>query len=312
MGNCKVATTNIRGGFDKEENVDHLIQMAEEAAKNGAKLVVFAEQYIQGYFPKLTGPLTTEIVRHHQKEAEIIPEGESVQKIINCAQKNDIYIAFGMTERDKNFYDVLYNTAVLVGPEGYIGNYRKVHQPVDEKHIYTRGDDFPVFNTKIGKIGMAICLDKYMVESARELTLRGAEMICFLTAWENYLGDEPEKEGYMLADKFDVLDVARAMENQVWVITANLVGKIGESNYCGNAKIVNPDGFILANCGNQEEGIVYADIDVEEEIMKVRSEVLVTMIHERNPAAYKASRAESGYPRLAPLSANQNTDLTEP
>jgi predicted amidohydrolase len=84
----KVATTNIRVEFDKEKNVKMMGDMTQEAARNGAKLIVFAEQAVQGYFNNLVGPLTTGIIRYHQKNAEVIPEGESTQKMIQAAREN--------------------------------------------------------------------------------------------------------------------------------------------------------------------------------------------------------------------------------
>lgn len=300
MDRIKVASVNMEGGFDKNSNIQKLVKIIECAANEGVKLLVTPEQYVHGYLDNLAGPLTGEIIYHHRHNAELIPEGESVKIIAETAQKHQIYVVFGMTERDKITDSIIYNTAVLVGPEGYIGKYRKVHQPVDEKHIFTAGTDLPVFDTQIGKIGIGLCVDKYFPETVREMALKGAEIVCFLCAWEGYVGEKPEHAGYILGDKFDVLDSVRAMENQIWIITSNRVGLTNGGQYYGHSKIVDPDGYILSECGVEEE-LCYADINVKEEITVVHARVCVTMLHERTPRAYKALSAETGYPATSSL-----------
>lgn len=305
METVRVATSNIQVTFNKKANVDKMVNMTVQAARSGAKLIVFAEQAVQGYFNSLVGPLTTSIIRYHQENAEVIPEGESTQRMIKAAQENDIYVIYGMTERDKFFYDVLYNTAVLVGPEGFIGTYRKVHQPIDEKHIYSRGYDFPVYDTAIGRIGMQICMDKEFPEATREMALKGADIVCELAAWEHFIGDVVEMCGRSLGSTYDIFDCVRAMENQIWFISSNFVGKNEMGNFCGHANIVDPNGFILTTAGD-EEGIVYADIDVRGEIQKNRAVFLQTCIKERNPAAYKVQSSGTWLQGVTELQTKDN------
>src|ERR1700719_1477528 len=162
-----LATVAMNVSFDKKKNVEKYLLFIEEAAKKGAKLIVFPEQSLQGYLKNLTGPLTIETIRYQHANAEIVPEGDTTQIMIQAAKKHNVYIIWGMTECDRDRFDVLYNTAVLVGPEGFVGSYRKVHQPLDELHVYYPGNDFPVYDTAIGKIGMLICFDKSFPESTR-------------------------------------------------------------------------------------------------------------------------------------------------
>ena len=306
MSTVKVATTAINIEFDKKKNLEKMIGMVHEAANEGAKLVMFAEQALQGYLDSLIGPLTTKEIRYQQENAEIIPEGESTQAMIRAAKEHDIYIIYGMTERDKKFYDVLYNTAVLVGPEGFIGTYRKVHQPIDEKHVYTPGYAYPVYDTKIGRIGMQICFDKEFPEVSRELVLQGAEILCILTAWEEFIGDIPENVASRMGAPYDMFDSVRAMENQVWVMSANMVGKIGGGNYCGKSNIVDPNGYILATCGDKE-GIVYSDIDVKDGILRTRADFLLTCVRDRKPETYRLLSSGQGLQGWTPLQNAENT-----
>jgi len=146
MSQIKIATSNIKVTFDKKKNVEKMIGMIEEAAKEGANLLVIAEQAVQGYFYSLVGPCSSEIMKYHLDNAEVIPEGESVQAMIKAAQDNNIYVAFGMTERDKKYYDVLYNTAVLIGrkaslvsTEKYISRWMNfIFIPVEMISLYSK------------------------------------------------------------------------------------------------------------------------------------------------------------------------------
>ncbi len=92
-----------------------------------------------------------------------------------------------MAEQDSENWDMLYNTLVLVGPDGYIGKYRKVHLPLTERIMMYPGDgDYPVFETRFGKVGLMICFDKAYPEVARSLALKGAEILLCPTAWPPY------------------------------------------------------------------------------------------------------------------------------
>lgn len=304
MASVRVATTSMKVVFDKVQNVQKIEQMTRQAAANGAKLVMFPETAVQGYLFHLVGPLTTETIRYQQKNAEVIPEGETTQKMVQLAKECSIYIIYGMVERDKYCYDVLYNTAVLVGPEGFVGTYRKVHQPIDEKHVYTPGDDFPVYETSIGRIGMQICMDKHFPEPTRELVLRGAEITCVLAAWEDFIGDVVEERGRRLGSTYDLYDCVRADENQIWLMSSNHVG----GTFCGSSNIVDPNGLIIATTGREEEAIAYADIDVRGGILDSRAVFLQTWVRECKPNTYKAIASGFGIQGRTSLQTRDHID----
>ncbi|WP_320407433.1 nitrilase-related carbon-nitrogen hydrolase, partial [Klebsiella pneumoniae] len=129
-----------------DKNVARSIHLIEEAAAQGGKLIVLPELCNTGY------------VFHTREEAfslgEHIPDGKTTQAWIACATRLQIWLVAGITERDG---DVLYNSAVIIGPNGFLGRYRKVHLWGEEALFFEAGNlGFPVFKTPIGNLGCHI------------------------------------------------------------------------------------------------------------------------------------------------------------
>lgn len=261
----KLSTTSFQVVYSVEENLKRYLSFIEEAAAQGTKLIVFPEQSLQGYLPDLA-EVTPEARAYQLEHAELVPEGKSTQLLIEQAQKHDMYIVWGMTEKDAADPNVLYNTAVLVGPEGFVGKYRKVHQPGAEGQIYTPGHAFSVFDTSIGKIGLLICYDKAFPESARELYVQGAEIIVQPAAWPMSGDPEHPDDNDMTLGIYNMYDQVRAAENAVFFISCNQAGTAGTINYCGHSRITQPFGMELA-CTGWDEGIVYAEADIQQDII---------------------------------------------
>ena len=257
----KLATTSFPVVYSVEENLKTYVTYIEQAASQGAKLIVFPEQSLQGYLPTLD-EVTEETRSYQTAHAEFVPEGASTQYLIGKAKEHDLYIVWGTTETDGEH---LYNTAVLVGPEGYVGKYRKVHQPGCESQIYTHGTRFDVFDTAIGKIGLLICYDKAFPESARELYVQGAEIICQPAAWPMAGDPSSPDDNDPILDIYNMYDKTRAAENAVFFISCNQCGSAGTIHYCGHSRITHPFGMELA-CTGWGEGIVYAEADIQEAI----------------------------------------------
>ena len=116
--------------------------------------------------------------------AEPIP-GPSTERVEKLCREHGVHIIFGMPE-ESDVKGVLHNTAVLVGPKGIIGKYRKVHLPThtvfEEKRYYRPGQAAPVFDTRFGPIGLTICYDLYFPELTRLLALQGAQLIIAISA----------------------------------------------------------------------------------------------------------------------------------
>ncbi|MFB4162228.1 carbon-nitrogen hydrolase family protein [Alteribacillus sp. JSM 102045] len=239
-------------------NLEKMKHYTEDIAVKGAELVVFPELALSGYN---CGDSFFDI-------AESIP-GASTQFLEKLAVKHNIYIIWGMPEKSVN--GVLYNAAVLVGPEGYIGKWRKNTLPghatdktgpgaFPDRRYFKAGEDLPVFSTNIGKIGVLICYDIFFPELARMLTLKGADIIVGISGSPSF-----EK------DIFEPIVKVRAMENTVNFVYTNLVGKEGETEYWGGGCIIGagekdtkvPGSPLLCKAPYEGEGITLGDLDID-------------------------------------------------
>lgn len=179
-----------KGGKTPLDNCEMYAPFIEEAAKQKADLVVLGETITYAGLGKT-----------FEQVAEPVP-GPSTEYFGELAKKHNLYVVVGLVERDRH---LLYNVAALVGPDGkLVGKYRKVCLPRSEvEGGLTTGKDYPVFDTRFGKLGMMVCYDGFFPEPARELSNRGAEVI----AWPVW-GCNP------------LLAAARACENHVYLVSS--------------------------------------------------------------------------------------------
>ncbi|MES2595006.1 MAG: carbon-nitrogen hydrolase family protein [Verrucomicrobiota bacterium] len=188
----KLATIHLqpKQGKNPEDKPPQFAPLIAEAARQKADLVVLPETLT--YYG--TG-------KPMEASAEAVP-GPSTEYFGKLAKEHDLYIVAGLVEREGK---TLYNTSALIGPDGkMVGKYRKVTLPRSEvEHGITPGRDYPVFETRFGKVGMMICYDGFFPEVARALTIKGAEVI----AWPVW-GCNPK------------LASARACENHVYVVSS--------------------------------------------------------------------------------------------
>jgi predicted amidohydrolase len=239
---------------DKSLNLEKYRWFLERAAADEADLLVLPEASLQGFLFRLDHCFDPQESRYHWENAEPVP-GPSTELIASWAGEQDLHIIFGLFERvDYADTPLLYNSAALVGPEGYIGTFRKVHQPSEELGRYQPGHDWPVFKTSLGRIGMLICYDQCFPEAARELTLRGAEMLAIPNAWPK---SDPASD-----DRYDFYGRTRAAENCRWVLQSNQAGPSdrGDFEYLGYSRIVDPSGLVAAFTSPGQEGIALAEI----------------------------------------------------
>jgi N-carbamoylputrescine amidase len=150
---------------------------------------------------------------------------------------------------------VLRNSAVLVGPGGLLGRYRKTHLWDREKLLYEPGRDLPVFDTPVGRVGVLICYDAWFPEAARTLALRGAEIICVPSNAPDDWVPEPQRRGGLTM--LNVHAVSHANANRVHVAAANRV----RDGYLGRSCIVDTTGGILAFASATEEALIQADVE---------------------------------------------------
>jgi 5-aminopentanamidase len=230
-----VQTSPIFGEVKK--NVDKALSLMETVA---ADLYVLPELFNTGY----NFIDETEV----RRMAEPV-DGSTFQTIYKWTKKNACYVVYGFAEQA----DKIYNSAAVIGPEGLIGNYRKVHLFDRENLFFTPGNlGFPVFNLPFGKIGIMICFDWIYPESARSLALKGAQLIA-------------HPANLVLPNCPDAM-ITRCLENRVFTATADRVGKETRGGFdlkfIGTSEIVAPDGKILCRLGVQKSAISVIDVDL--------------------------------------------------
>lgn len=283
MAKAKIATVCMASNpRDKVANRNKMIDYIEKAATQDADLVVLPEEILTG-----VGTVSMQQFKGEDREymiqvAEYVPEGESTQIFVNLAKKYDLYIVWGMAEKDPDRFDVTHNVAVMVGPEGYLGKYRKVHLPLCERLFHQPGfGDYPVFNTRIGKVGLEVCYDKCFPEVARELALKGAQIIAGPTCWPNITGTLNDPDHIV----HTTFSQARAMENMIFFVDANHSGQY----MGGHSQIIGPNpGQVFATTGF-DEGMAVAEVDVEQEILHARIFSMggSDLLRDRKPGTYE-------------------------
>ena len=149
----RAAAATLHIIHNKDANLEKIRAVIERAAQDGVQLLVLPETVLQGSIFHLDHCFDPEESQYLWDQAETVP-GPSVELIAGCAAEHHMYVVFGMWERvDRPASPVLHNSAVLSGPEGYIGKYHKVHQPSEEVNRYRPGRDWPVFYTPLVTIG---------------------------------------------------------------------------------------------------------------------------------------------------------------
>ncbi len=248
---------------EKESNLRKLCKMARDAAEQGAKLIVlpemattgycfFSRQEIQGYVEQIPGS-TTEVF------------GE-------IAREYGCYLVVGIAEIDP-VTDNYYNTAVLIGPCGLIGKYRKTHLYISDTVWAKEGNlGFPVFDTEIGKIACLICMDYYYFEPARILALQGAEILCNPTNWNEEKCPAPSWH-------------TRAWENGVYIVSANRCDCERGVRFAGGSGIIAPDGSNISYL-DSGDGVVSAQVDLDLTRQK-RLDSGMDRLRNRRPALYE-------------------------
>ncbi len=276
-----VACVSLTTVENTEENLKMFEHYIDQAAEKNTDLIVFPEYSLQGVVDMtIVDPLELE---YYHSVAEYVPEGSSTQRMIQKAKEKDMYIAWTMVEKDKNQIDILYNTMVLVGPEGYVGSYRKIHLPLTERLYVFPGNEVKVFDTKLGKIGLMICFDLSYPETARMLALKGAELIICATGWPKGTGEVDDQ-----LNIYNIFNSARAVENQVYLATSTTCGEIHPGSFCaGHSRITAPDGTLLAET-DYNEGIALADIDIQKGVIdaRVKSMMMSNLLKDRMPHTY--------------------------
>src|SRR5438128_3259652 len=252
---------------EKEKNVTDLLRLVEEAAQHEARLIVLPEMATTGY----CWESRAEIAPH----VEPVP-GPTTHRFQQLAASYDCLIAIGLPEVDPNT-NVYYNSMALIGPQGVIGTYRKIHSYISEPRWARDGDlGMPVWETPLGRLAGLICMDAMYFEAARIPALHNADVLLFPTNW---LEEKCPSSWWM----------ARAFENGVYFIAANRYGLERGVQFSGGSCVIDPDGAIQ-NYLDNGEGIVYGEIDLTHSRNKnwgaSPTDIVGDRLADRRPAEY--------------------------
>ena len=245
----QVAAIQLNANGSRQQNVDKAVQMVEQAAVAGAKLIVLPELF-NGY-----GDLAPVI-----EQAEPLP-GPTSERLRQCAVQHGVWLVGGSICEQSNQPSRGYNTSLLFGPDGSeLARYRKIHlfdanvpgnASVCESQHMLPGDEVVTIPTDLATFGLAICYDLRFPELFRQLSSRGMEVLLFPSAFTLATGK----------DHWHVLLRARAIENQCYIVAANQCGKHTERlSSFGHSLIIDPWGRIVAEA-DDEETIIYARLD---------------------------------------------------
>ena len=205
--------------------------------------------------------------------AQRIP-GPTVNLIAQRASELGVHVAFGMVSKEK-VESILYNTAVLIGPDGdIVGQYNKMHLRGEERLAFRPGYRYPILETGFGQVGLLISWDLAFPEVARSLALDGAELLIVCANWAQ--PDAEEWRTYVLA---------RALENSLFVAAANRVGEEYTYSFFGDSMVVGPRGELHGSVDQDVEGYTVARIDLDQ-VRKYREEL--QLLQYRQPQTYRA------------------------
>ena len=257
-----------------EENLAKMADFIDRTMAEHPKtqLIVFPELITSGY----------ECGDDFYDLAESPVGGKACQKICECAKKHQVHVVYGFPERDPKKEGVLYNSAALISDEGIVlGVYRKVHLFAGEKEHFTPGDEYPLFETGIGKIGIGICWDTAFPEVTRTYALKGADLIVIPTNWEKpYL---PEGLTDNQGD-WDLVVRARAFDNCIYLAGANRIGFDETLGFFGRSKIIGPTGSPIAELNEEVEGVIAAELDYD--VPRLLKKKYYTLLEDRRPETY--------------------------
>ena len=274
----KIGAACLEASHDKRGNLERIEDCVKRASSNGVNLLVMPEIAVQGYPLGLGSPWVGEVdeYEHQLRNAEPVP-GPVTEHLEQLAAKYKIELVVGLTEvpTESDSAGRLFNTVVLIGGSGLKARYRKIHLGATEKCLWNRGHEWVVTDTVAGKGGLLICYDLCFPETARCLALAGAKILLMSTAWPP-----------MPTEGYDLFTRARALENQVYLVSSNLVGG-PKPGFWGHSRIVSPRGEIVVE--TEGVGVAIAEIDVEEGIIDARTHGWFgqVFLKDREPSLYK-------------------------
>ncbi|MFA7027552.1 MAG: carbon-nitrogen hydrolase [Sulfurovum sp.] len=247
---------------NKTDTIKATASMIQEAAKNGAELIVLQELHQNEYFCQSEDTGFFDYAANFEEDVTYWAE---------VAKENCVVLVTSLFE--KRTAGLYHNTAVVFEKDGTVaGKYRKMHIPDDpgfyEKFYFTPGDlGFEPIDTSVGRLGVLVCWDQWYPEAARAMTLRGAEILIYPTAIGWFDADSEEEKKRQL-ESWITIQRSHAIANGIPVISCNRVGFEADSSgvmggirFWGNSFIAGAQGEILLQAGSENEEILYGEID---------------------------------------------------
>jgi 5-aminopentanamidase len=246
-----VACVNFNAALsDKLNNLERMGDFVVRAAHGGANIVVFPETALTGY--AFSAAQAADL-------AESIP-GPSTEAIAELAAEHSVYVTYGLVERAAD--GAIYDSAAVVGPDGLLGAYRKVHLFTLEDWA-SSGEEYPIFPTRYGPLAVGICWESYCFpEVARIYAIKGAKLLANLSAAPGF-GDVRDTQAFMLGQL-----QARAQENGLFIASADLVGVEGDTPFAGCSVILGPQQDLMMSkiyagpASGTEEEVLIATLDL--------------------------------------------------
>ena len=240
----KIALISMRSKIaDKKANLQ---TMKEKVLNTKADLHIFGEMSLTGYRCK----------DELRDLAETI-SGSSISFMKEVAKEKEGYIVFGMPLKDDKVEGLVYNSAVLIHPDGKVDIYNKWFLPnfgpFEEKLFFDQGESLRVFHTKYGKLGILTCYDLFFPEICKAYSLQGADIIICISASPS-----------TTRKYFEALLPARAIENTIFMAYVNLVGTQEDLVLWGGSQIYSPLGDLLTKAPYFKESVITCDIDLSQ------------------------------------------------
>ncbi len=248
----RIALAQIVSTEDRAANLQRALTAMDEAAAQGADLVAFAEIVLDRFFPQFP---CGEAANHAVELAEPVP-GPTTERLMAKAREHQMVVVFNLYEIDEA--GRTFDSSPVIDADGtLLGVCRMIHitdyEAFHERDYYHPGDTgAPVFETRVGKIGVAICYDRHYPEYMRALALGGAELVVIPQA--GAIGEWPE-------GLFEAEVRTAAFQNGYFAALCNRVGVEERLTFAGESFAVDPDGRVLARGKRLEEDLVIADLD---------------------------------------------------
>lgn len=310
----KVAAVQATLPFlDKKASIEKACKKIVEAGKNGAKIIVFPEGFIPSHpiwyhFHPGTGAIATKLSAELFRNSVEIPS-EELKKVCSAAKEAKAYVIIGVCEKLPNTTGTMYNTQIYLGPNGdYLGKHQKIMPTVGERfvHMGGNGSTFGTISTEYGLISAGMCSENSNPLVVMALTSEGTKIHAM--AWPSHWGkmSKPMRK-YVEIASLNFAQVSKAyVISACSVIDEDTIEKmqvtkeekefLNKPEISGGSMIVSPEAEIIAGPMNNEEGILYADIDLEQCIIHKlhhdfsgnynRPDIFSLYINKTNPKLY--------------------------